>query len=144
MSLLTFSIPLPPVPWAAPERGRYSFYDRREPDKRAVRYLLAEQYKGTPIEEYTSLFFRYSFKPPASTTKKKKLLMLKGEILPTRCDCTNLQKLYEDCLKGIVIDDDRKVAQIFSEKLYAEKDQVFIALWIGKFPPNFLDHVSAS
>lgn len=54
--------------------------------------------------------------------------MLKGEILPTSCDCTNLQKLYEDCLKGIVIKDDRKVAKIFSEKVYGEKEGVFIQI----------------
>jgi Holliday junction resolvase RusA-like endonuclease len=55
--------------------------------------------------------------------------MLAGRVIPTRCDCTNLQKLYEDCLKGLIITDDRNVAKIFSEKLYGEKDEIIIKVY---------------
>jgi len=39
-----------------------------------------------------------------------------------------MQKLYEDCLKGIVIEDDRKVIDISSEKFYALKDSIYIRM----------------
>lgn len=52
--------------------------------------------------------------------------MLDGDIIPTKGDCTNYQKLYEDCLKKIVITDDRNVEVIGSRKLYGEKGQVTI------------------
>lgn len=55
--------------------------------------------------------------------------MLQGEIIPTHVDCTNCQKFSEDCLKGIVITDDRNVAKISSEKLYADKGKILIKVW---------------
>lgn len=55
--------------------------------------------------------------------------MLDGEILPTNCDCTNLQKFYEDCLKNIVIKDDRYVVKITSEKLYRDKGCIFMKIY---------------
>lgn len=58
--------------------------------------------------------------------------MEKGEIIPTRLDCTNMQKLYEDCLKKIVIDDDRNVAKIISEKSYAEREGIVIQVYTLK------------
>ena len=127
--MIEITIPLPPTPWQAPTKGRFVFYDPKETEKRAVRYHVRDQHSSPPITEYTALEFKFTFKPPKSTTKKKRARMLSGEIIPTRADCTNLQKLYEDCLEGIVIDDDRKVAKIFSEKIYGEKDEVLIRLF---------------
>lgn len=49
-----------------------------------------------------------------------------GKIYPTKCDTTNLQKFAEDCLKKIVIEDDRNVVQITSKKLYALSSSVHI------------------
>jgi Holliday junction resolvase RusA-like endonuclease len=46
-----------------------------------------------------------------------------------RPDTTNYQKLYEDCLIGIVIDDDAGVTRIISEKKYSEKPGVLIKLF---------------
>jgi Holliday junction resolvase RusA-like endonuclease len=74
----------------------------------------------------------FHFKPPESASKKRKIEMLAGKEIPTKKDCTNMQKLYEDCLKKIVVNDDRNVAKISSEKLYAEKDEVIIKVWTLK------------
>lgn len=126
---IEINIPLEPVPWAAPIRSKRRFFDPREKDKRAYRYLIKEQYKDKPLTAFTILFFRFVFVPPPSYPKGKKKDMLKGYIIPTKCDTTNLQKLAEDCLKGIVIDDDRNVAKIFSEKLYGEKEHVQIKIF---------------
>ena len=52
--------------------------------------------------------------------------MLEGKIIPTCKDVTNCQKFYEDCLKGIVIEDDRNVQMIVSRKFYGEIAQVRI------------------
>lgn len=127
--VIEINIPLEPVPWAAPIRSRRLFFDPKEKDKRAFRYIIKEQYKEAPLTCYTILFFRFVFVPPKSYTKTKRKDMLKGYIIPTKCDTTNLQKLAEDCLKGIVIDDDRNVAKIFSEKLYGEKENVQIKIF---------------
>lgn len=127
--MIEIKIPLPPAPWQSAKKSGNFFYDPKEAEKRVVKYLIASQYKNEMILEYTVLDILCCFKPPPSASKKKRVQMLAGEIIPTRSDCTNLQKLYEDCLKKIVIDDDRKVAQITSKKIYAEKDEVIIKIW---------------
>lgn len=127
--MIEINIPLQPVPWQAPIRSKKMFFDPKEKDKRAYRYLIKEQYKEAPLTCYTICFFRFVFLPPTSYGKQKCLDMLAGRIIPTKCDTTNLQKLAEDCLKGIVIDDDRKVAKIFSEKMYGEKTSVYIRVF---------------
>ena len=66
---------------------------------------------------------------PASTPKRKREDMLSGIIRPTRCDTTNLQKYYEDCLKNILFEDDRLVAKNISEKLYADKGKILITVF---------------
>jgi len=55
--------------------------------------------------------------------------MLSGEIRPTRCDNTNMQKFYEDCLKNIVFMDDRYVYKNISEKLYGDKGKILIQVF---------------
>jgi Holliday junction resolvase RusA-like endonuclease len=52
--------------------------------------------------------------------------MLRGEIRPTCSDATNCQKFYEDCIKDILIEDDRYIAKISSEKIYGEQGKVLI------------------
>lgn len=127
-----FHIPFDPVPWAAPKLARYGHaYDIREKDKRAVRYLLKEQYKGDPITNKVRLSFWFNFTPPKSATKAVRVEMLAGRIIPTKCDVTNLVKLYEDCLKGIVIDDDRHVYALEAEKCYKDVAgvKIRVATW---------------
>ena len=126
--MIVITIPLDPVPWAVPRLSRGHCYDPREKDKRAIRWLIKQQYAAEPIKDYVSLFFEFVFKPPASASKKRRIQMLDGDIIPTKGDCTNYQKLYEDCLKKIVITDDRNVEVIGSRKLYGEKGQVTIKI----------------
>lgn len=124
--MIELNIPLRPVPWQPSLKGKYTFYDPKEKEKRAVRFYLKEQYKGDPIDDFVVLFFSFNFKLPKKVTKKQEELIFTGQLFPTRSDCTNLQKLYEDCLKGIVIKDDRKVVKIFSRKIYAQRDSIDI------------------
>ena len=127
--MIEINIPLSPLSWEAPLKGKYGFYDPREKEKRVVRFFVKEQYKQDPLQVFTVLCFTFFFKIPASASATRKADMLAGKIIPTKSDCTNLQKLYEDCLKDIVIDDDRNVAKIFSEKLYAEKEGINIKIY---------------
>lgn len=125
--MIQLEIPIRPTPWASPELGRGGHvYDIREPDKRVCRYLLRALYHEPPIPGYVVVEFVFIFRVPFSTSKKKKAQMLAGEIIPTRSDCTNLQKLTEDCIKNILITDDRNVAKISSEKIYGNKEKILI------------------
>jgi len=125
-------IPYEPVPWSAPRLSKFRCYDPREKDKRAIRYLVKEQYKDPMIEGYVNIVFMFGFSIPKSTSKKNAAKMLAQEIIPTRCDCTNLQKLFEDCLKGIVFKDDRLVETISTKKIYAPKPFMMALIWTKK------------
>ena len=129
MTPILIEIPFDPVAWAAPKLGRGWAYDPREKDKRAIRFLIGEQYPHAGLlEGYIQLKFKFICQPPKSASNKNKLLMLSGEIVPTKSDLTNYQKLYEDCLKGIIFKDDRNVEIISSQKLYGEKGKVLIEI----------------
>lgn len=127
--MIYIEIPFEPVPWSVPRLSRNHTYDPKEKDKRAITYLIKEQYRDEPIEGYVALFFSFVFQIPKSASKAKRAQMLAGSIIPTRSDCTNCQKLYEDCLKNVVFTDDRYVEVIGSRKLYAEKGSVNISVW---------------
>lgn len=127
--MIVIEIPFDPVPWSAPRLSRGHCWDPKEKDKRAFRYVIKEQFKSDPLEGYITLFFSFVFPIPKSASKKKAALMLSGDIIPTRSDCTNCQKLYEDCLQGIVFKDDRKVELVVSTKSYGTKGKVLINIW---------------
>jgi Holliday junction resolvase RusA-like endonuclease len=129
MLMIEITIPITPVPWQPSRKGNHCFYDPKEKEKRCARYYIREQYEGQPLKDYTILFFHFYFKPPKSLTKKQKEILANGRLFPTRCDCTNLQKLYEDCLKGIVIEDDRKVVGVTSQKNYGDKERTEIKIF---------------
>jgi len=126
--MIVLELPIDPIPWTAPRLSRHHAYDPKEKDKRAIRYLVKQQYELPPIDGYCSLFFLFYYKIPKSASKATRAKMLSGEIIPTKSDCTNCQKLFEDCLKKIVIVDDRNVEVIGSRKMYAEKGHVTIRI----------------
>lgn len=117
-----------PVTWVAPKFGRGRAYDPKEAEKRATRFLIRQQYNGPLLDCIVRINLVFLIKIPKSASKKKRAEMLRHDIIPTKKDCTNLQKYYEDCLKKIVIKDDRNVEYISSLKLYAEKDGVLITI----------------
>lgn len=127
--MLKIELPNVPIPWAAPKRSKDRYYDIRALDKILTRKQLYRIYKGMPIQGYVVLDFIFYFPVPKSASKKNKELMLRGEIIPTSCDATNLQKLYEDCIKNLIITDDRNVVKISSMKLYAEKETIIMKIW---------------
>lgn len=122
-----------PVSWQAPQFSRGYTYDPREREKKCIRYLINQAWKGSPIEDYVHLIFIFTFPIPKSYSKKKIRQIHNGELFPTKSDCTNLQKLYEDCLKKIVINDDRQVINVTSIKRFGDKGNVFIKITPAQF-----------
>jgi Holliday junction resolvase RusA-like endonuclease len=117
-----------PIPWASPRLGRGIAYSAHSKYKEIFHAFIISQYKGEPLRGYVHLDFTFEFPCPKSASKKQKELMSAGKIFPTKSDCTNLQKFAEDCLKRIVIEDDRNVLQISSRKLYGASGRVKIKI----------------
>lgn len=120
-----------PVAWAASRVGKRGHFNPRAAEKNFTRWQIKAQYRRKPLEGFVVLEFEFFFRIPNSTSKKRREEMLTcgSECIPTCSDLTNLQKFYEDCLKEIVIGDDRNVALISSKKLYAEKGKILIRVF---------------
>lgn len=126
--MITIVIPYVPVSWTSPLRKGRIYYNPKDKEKKSVQRFLKNIYRQSPIDSYVILDMEFYFQCPSSASKKKKQLMLSGKIIPTKKDCTNMQKFYEDCLKKILIDDDRNVANISSKKRYGEEDKIIITI----------------
>jgi Holliday junction resolvase RusA-like endonuclease len=122
-------LPNTPVPWSASRITSIGAFNPRAREKNFTRWQIKSLHREKKISGYVVVDFVFYFPIPLSTSKKKKALMLSGEILPTSCDCTNLQKFYEDCIKDILIQDDRNVAKITSQKLYGNKGKILIKVF---------------
>ena len=131
--MIKIELPNLPVAWSAARITDRGAFNPRSKQKNFTRWQIRSMYKEPPISGYVVLEFVFIFPVPNSASKKNKQKMLSGELLPTSCDCTNLQKFQEDCLKGIVITDDRNVAKISSEKIYGDKEKILMKIWINEF-----------
>lgn len=126
--MLAFSLKKEPVSWLAPLISRGRAYNLRQREKIEFRTHLA--HLGLPaILGYVVVELEFVFTPPKSASKKLRARMLAGEEYPTQKDCTNCQKFIEDCLKDIVIGDDRYVVRIMSSKRFGEYAEILIKLY---------------
>lgn len=128
--MISIELNTKPIPWAAARVTSRGAYNPKDKQKSLTRLLIRSKYQGSPIPGYVVLEFAFYFPLPNSIPVSKRSKYLENiQILPTQCDCTNLQKFYEDCIKNILITDDRNVAKISSQKLYAENEKIIIRVW---------------
>ncbi len=109
-----------PVPWCAHGGYGRNSYDKRFAEKEYCRLQLKRQYQNNkPIETAVIVSFIFCMKIPVSFSNKKRKLYLENKVHHiSRPDCTNMQKLIEDTLKGIVIKDDSQIVSVSSQKRY--------------------------
>lgn len=124
--MIQIELPNIPIAWAVSTITKRGAFDPRRKEKEFTRWQIKSQHRGEPLKGFYVLDILCIFPIPNSATKSEKERMLKGEDFPTSCDNTNLQKLYEDCLKKIVITDDRYVVDNHTRKIYGEKEKVII------------------
>ena len=110
-----------PVPWAAHKGfGRRSFNPRFK-EKSYFQWKIREQYKSTLLKGPVHIFFEFLFSIPKSVSKKNRIKMINHlEHHTKRPDVSNCVKFTEDCLKGIVIEDDSQVVYLSASKGYSE------------------------
>lgn len=117
-----------PTSWSAARAGKHCHYDPKSKQKDFARWQIKGQYRGVPITGHVALVFTFYIPIPKSASKAKRTQMLRRQILPTSPDTTNMQKLYEDCLQGIVIENDRYASDVHSRRFYAEQPGVDISV----------------
>ena len=127
--MIQISLPNTPTSWSAAIISKRGSYNPKGKKKTFTRWQIRSLFKDEMIKGFSVVEFIFTSRIPSSTSKKNRSLMLQGKIRPTRMDSTNCQKFYEDCIKNILIEDDRFVARIMSEKVYGERDEVLIKVW---------------
>ncbi len=124
--MILLQIDCVPEPWSASCKGKHGFYDKKSQHKEMVRWQLKGQYRDQPLQGHVGLEFIFFIPIPKSTSKAMRRQMLDRRVLPTCPDVTNMQKLYEDCLQGIVIDNDRYSSEITAKRYYSENPGILI------------------
>jgi Holliday junction resolvase RusA-like endonuclease len=127
--VISITISGPPTAWAAPFfTGKRGISPRFREKAKAV-WEINQQYDSSIIEGPVHLSITFRMPIPSSFSKKKKIQILKGEILHTKkSDCSNLFKFAEDCLKGTVIKDDSQVVSLQAKKEYHENPETIITV----------------
>ncbi len=116
-----------PVYWTASRFCGSHNYNSMLADKETAQWQIRAQYRDGPILGPIQLDFTFFIPIPKNTSYIRRRQMLAHIILPeVMPDTTNMQKFYEDCLKGIVIEDNGSATDISSKKRYSEKPGVLI------------------
>lgn len=125
MKVILF-IPIVAKPWQAPVVTSRGAFSPNNDFKKKVKAMVAGSYEGKPYDKYVAVLFGFYMPIPKSATREQRKKMLERKILPIKGDCTNFQKLFEDCLNKVVITDDKNVGSITSYKCYSEEPGVLI------------------
>lgn len=127
--MITIVIPGKPIPWMSPFIGRKCSFSPRSKVLNDYRIIVRSQYSAPPIESEVDCDVICYMPIPKTTSKKNKSSMLEGKIRPiSRPDRTNIAKLVEDALNGIVISDDSIIVGGRIEKWYDENPRVVLQI----------------
>ncbi len=104
---------------------KLSYLDALERSKGTLEPLSQYLNKETMLEAKISIFQSI----PKSTSKKKALLMLEGNIRPIKKpDIDNILKSVFDGLNGIAFKDDTQIIRIQTEKFYSNEPRIDIEI----------------
>lgn len=130
MNQIEILLPFRPIAWTVRLNAKTCrLYNPHSKQFHFIRTYIFDRFKHLKLQGAITLQFFFGMPIPASAPKARKLKYVSGEIEHTcKPDTTNMQKFYEDCLTGILFDDDCQVVKITSEKQYCEKPFVKILL----------------
>ena len=126
----SFSIFIPgvPHPWdVAYNKVTDRFYNPSSIFKRKARELIKSKYEAPLMQGEIHLCFRFQMPMPKGSDEQFHNPHLK------KPDLTNLQKLYEDALQGVVFENDCCVTYCQSLKIYSRQVGVKIEVLNPKF-----------
>ena len=88
--------------------------------------LLVE---AEPLDGPLQLDVTAEFKVAKSYSNKKRTDALNGQLLPTKTpDLSNILKMAEDCLSGVVFNDDAQVCEIHCNKRYGAQPKIIVTV----------------
>lgn len=118
---IILEIPGIPFPWRSPTITRFGAFSPNRAKIRKLQTYVRKLYLGRPLTGAVSCSMVFFMPMPKRFSKKKRQDALCGKIFPvTRPDRTNLGKLYEDILNGVVWIDDAQIVDGFVREVYGE------------------------
>lgn len=97
-----------------------------------VKLVYMEKYNEIMFDEDEPIKIvinAYKTPPSSGTSKKKRLMMLNGDIRPTKKpDWDNIAKIIGDALNKIAYPDDKQIVEATIRKFYAETPRVEIEI----------------
>lgn len=119
-----------PVPWKAHAGyGRRSFNPLYKERDYVQWQVKSQNNKEDIISGPVSVRCVFHMPIPKATSKVKRREMLNNNLHHIkRPDLTNLYKFLEDCLKGIIFEDDSQVCEVSLKKIYSEKCKTVITV----------------
>lgn len=127
--MIELIIPGVPLPWKAPYVGTRGAWSPRWEVVKEFKRILQMQYDGPIIDVAINCDLIFYLPIPKSASKRKREDMLSGKMRPESTpDRTNLGKLYEDCLQGIVIRKDSKIVDGRVAKFYGDPPRTVILI----------------
>lgn len=127
MKLSTISIEHTPTPWRAHAGYGRRSYDLKAKEKQEYRRQIKAQWDHPMTHKAVRVFIEYFMPIPKGFSKKALQKIKEGNLHHiSRPDVTNLNKLTEDCLKGIVLKDDSQVVDIRGVKHYSPSPRILI------------------
>ena len=133
---ISLVIPGKPVAKARPRVFRHGKFTRAVTPTNTVNYetqireRFATEYPGfEPMDGGLSLMLDADFPIPTSASKRKRELMLDGEIYRVqKPDLDNVIKIVMDALTGLAYKDDSQIVEIAATKGWSETPRVSIEL----------------
>lgn len=127
----TITIPGAPIAKKRPRfarRGNFvTTYNAQETEESRVLWEIKQQYSGEPSQCPVSLDVKFLMPIPASTSRKKAVQMLSGEIRHTKKpDLDNCLKFIKDVCNGTVWKDDSQIVYVQAEKYYSDAPQTIL------------------
>lgn len=128
--MILIEIDGPPVNWVHHQGyGRRAFnpkYKEREFAQWQMRSQYSNDILTCPLEIHMTFYMAI----PKTTSAIRKRQMLLGNMRHIkRPDVSNLYYFYENCLKGVVIEDDSQVYRYCAEKVYSLKEKTLIKIY---------------
>ena len=124
-------IPGEPVAKARPRITKYGAHTpaKTKNYESLVKELYFIKHGQTLLEGQLKAVIKAYFTIPKSTSKKRRALMLSGDIRPVkRPDWDNIGKIVTDALNKVAYKDDSQIVTATVEKYYSEKPRVEVEI----------------
>jgi Holliday junction resolvase RusA-like endonuclease len=129
--MIKLVIPGEPVAKGRPRVTKWGTYtpEKTKNYETLVKELFFIEHGQTLLEGQLKIDIKAYFSIPKSASKKKKQLMLEGELRPTKKpDADNILKIIGDALNDLAYKDDKQIVSANIEKFYSDEPRVQIEI----------------